>query len=120
MAFDQAKACELIAEGKSLREVGKLLGCNASTICKTAVFDPEFGQRYARAMEARSELDVVGLDDIRADMLAGKITPEQARVAADLIKWPAARRRPKVFGDRLAHDVDAKLEVTVRDLAREK
>lgn len=115
MAFDHEKACELIAEGKSLREVGALVGVDASAICKAAVRDPEFGQQYARALEARSELDVCSLDDIRADVLAGTITPEQARVAADLIKWPAARRRPKVFGDRIQQDVDATVRVVVDD-----
>jgi hypothetical protein len=113
--FDQAKACEEIAAGKSLREVGQLVGVTHSTICKTAQRDPEFGNQYARAMEIRAELDVNEIPVLRERMLRGEITPEQCRVAIDSIKWPASKRLPKLYGDRVQVDADMRLQVTVDD-----
>ena len=113
--FDQAKACEEIASGKSLREVGKIVGTVHSNICKTAAKDPVFGDQYARAMAIRAELDVCEIPEIRERMLRGDITPEQARVAIDSIKWPASKRLPKVYGDRIDHSVDMSVKVTVHN-----
>ena len=46
-------------------------------------------------------------------MLDGKITPEQARVAIDSLKWSAGKRKPKVYGDRIQSDIDMNVQVTV-------
>ncbi len=113
--FDQARAIDEIASGKTLREVGAIVGCDASYICKTAAREPEFGQQYAHAMAIRAEADVAELPELRRRMLAGEITPEQARVAADLIKWPASKRLPKVYGDRIQSEVDMTIRVQVED-----
>lgn len=106
--WDQDKAIELIVEGKSLREVAAELGCANSVICKRAATDPEFGEQYARAMAIRAEADVAEIPVIRDRMLRGEITPEQARVAIESIKWPASKRLPKVFGDAVTLRGDAK------------
>lgn len=113
--FDQAKAIEEIASGKTLREVGEIVGTAASNICRVAAIDPHFGEQYTRAMAIRAEADVAELPEIRRKVMSGEITPEQGRVAADLIKWPASKRLPKVYGDRVQVEADMRLQVTIED-----
>lgn len=67
-------------------------------------------------MDARSEKladEIVGIAD---DPL---LDPNDKRIRVDARKWIASKLKPKKYGDRIAHDVDGKLEITVRDLARE-
>jgi len=106
--FDQERATRLIASGASLRQTAKQLGCSASHICETAALDPVFGEQYARAMAIRHEHDVEQLAEIKQKVLDGTITPEQGRVAGDLIKWPAARRAQHLFGDRVKVDAEVR------------
>jgi len=113
--FDQERAISEIASGKTLREVGAIVGCSDSYLCKVAATDPHFGEQYTRAMAIRAENDVEELRVIKRDVLSGKLTPEQGRVAADLIKWPASKRMPKVFGDRIQQDVDMRIQVELID-----
>ena len=40
------------------------------------------------------------LDEIYRDTRAGMIDPASARVAADILKWQAARMTPKIYGDK--------------------
>ena len=116
--FDGAKACDLIACGESTESAWRKLGNkrgDGSAIVKRAHSDPVFAQDYARAMAIRAERDVEKLLRIGDRIIAGEIAPDAGRVAADIIKWTAARRAPKVFGDKLQLDGDLKMEVTVND-----
>ena len=106
--FDQERAINLIATGATLRQAAKALGTSASRISMTAASDPVFGERYTRAMFIRAEHDVEQLADIKRKVLDGTITPEQGRVAADMIKWPAARRAQNLFGDRVNVDAEVR------------
>jgi hypothetical protein len=66
-----------------------------------ALSDPRFGEIYARARQIRSELAVDDLERIKRRVLDGTLDPDRARVAADLIKWPASKLIPHKYGDRI-------------------
>ena len=106
--FDQAtadKVCDLIAAGKSLREIETDTSVSRQRVLRQVAKDASFADQYSRAMELRTHALVDGFVDLREQLLAGKITPDQARVAADLIKWPASKLLAKVYGDRVEIDV---------------
>jgi hypothetical protein len=59
------------------------------------------------------------IEDVLDDVRTGKLDPQAGRVVVDGKKWIASKLNAKRYGDRIAHDVDGKLDITVRDLARE-
>ena len=98
--------CQMVALGKTLREIQAELGIPLGTMMDW-VGMPEHSERYARAREAASDL-------FEADILteAQGVTSENAaaaRVRIDALKWVAARRSPKRYGDKLALGGDADL-----------
>ena len=106
--FDQATAdqvCDHIAQGKSLRQLDKVIGVSPQRVLRQCSADRKFAEQYARAVAMRAELNADRLNDIVNDILDGKITPEAGRAAADQIKWHASKLLPKVYGDRLEIDV---------------
>ncbi len=69
--------------------------------------DPAFEAAYRLALEFRGMVLADELDDIKREAKTGLIDPASARVAADILKWQAARMTPKMYGDRQQVDVQA-------------
>ena len=93
--------CSRIATGMSLRKV--CLDDDVPTI--TTFYNwlskyPELVEQYARAKEDSADADADKLDQIAEGVLVGEYDPASARVAADIIKWSAGKKRPKKYGDR--------------------
>ncbi len=61
-------------------------------------FDEVFFNNYVRVREESGDYDAEKVPDIVNQMLAGEITPEQARVAIDAYKWSAGVKKPKKYG----------------------
>lgn len=59
---------------------------------------PEHVEQYARARE--SAADIFETDIIEAALSCGPETASSDRVKIDALKWVAARRAPKKYGDR--------------------
>ena len=111
------QALEQIAEGAPLRAA-----CLAAGISKAALFRalaaPDIADRYARAREMQAIHDAELIDDAARELeqgaRSGNITSEQVqawRASIDARKWAAARKHPKVYGDRI--EVSGKQDVTV-------
>jgi hypothetical protein len=116
--YDQERGeaiCQLIAAGATLKEAAKCNGTSPSRICMEALSDPRFGEIYARARQIRSELAVDDLERIKRRVLDGTLDPDRARVAADLIKWPASKLIPHKYGDRIQEDRNVTVTVNVND-----
>jgi len=118
--FDQERAnevCEQISQGKSLRQIRASSPDMPapSTVVLWASQSPPFAEQYARAMMCRTDLAVDRLADIAEQVLDGTLAPDQARVAADLIKWPASKLNAKKYGDRIQSEVDMTIRVQVED-----
>jgi len=65
-------------------------------------FDKTFLDNYARAREDSADLDAENLEEIAQKTLRGDYEPQAARVAADILKWTAGRKKPKKYGDKQA------------------
>lgn len=106
------KVCQLIAEGKSLREIAAEKGMpHQATVCLWAVTDEAFYEQYARAREIQAELRADELVEI-AD---GEGDVQRDRLRIDTRKWVAAKLLPKKYGDKLDHTGNVGLTVTLPD-----
>lgn len=93
--------CSRIATGMSLRKVCKADDMpSIGTVYTWFPKYPEFIEQYARAKEESADADADKLDEIAEGVLNGDYEPANARVAADIIKWSAGKKRPKKYGDR--------------------
>ena len=101
-----AKVCELVALGQTMRQVEKAVGIPMGTILLWVSQEP-FTEQYTRARELASDIFETGIIEA-----AQSVSPETAaadRVKIDALKWVAARRAPKKYGDRL--ELDGKLNM---------
>ena len=93
--------CELVAQGKTLRQIQADMLISMGTILNWVGL-PEFSEQYTRARDAAS--DIFETDILEA---AHSVTSETAtadRVKIDALKWVAARRSPKKYGDKLTNE----------------
>lgn len=95
-----ADICEMVAEGKTLRQIGEHYGVTHGAILRWVGLTPESRDQYARAREAAA--DLFEAEIIEAAMAASPESAPADRVKIDALKWVAARRAPKKYGDRQA------------------
>jgi hypothetical protein len=98
------RICEGIANGNSLVSILKEDEDlpTYTTIMKWLKDFPEFADNYAHAREHQADHDADKIGDIAENVMKGNIDPGAARVAIDAYKWAAGKRKPKVYGDRVA------------------
>lgn len=73
-----------------------------STVMQWLRTNKEFALNYAKSREDQADHDADKIGDIAERVLGGHVDPQAARVAIDAYKWAAGKRKPKVYGDRLA------------------
>ena len=94
--------CTLVAEGETLKEIGKRLGVTSGHLIKIVSSSPEAEKHYARARDSAS--DLLEAEILEAARNVDKETAQADRVRIDALKWIAARRAPKRYGDRVQQD----------------
>lgn len=62
---------------------------------------PEFSQSYAHAREDQGDYDSDLIRECVLKLMKSEIDPNNARAAMDGLKWNAARRQPKKYGDKV-------------------
>lgn len=111
------KICSLIGMGNSMRKVAAMKEMpSGQTIFSWFRKYPEFLDQYARAKEESADADQDKLDEIAEKVLTGEYEPQPARVAADIIKWSASKKKPKKYGDRLFQETKHSGVVGVKDV----
>ena len=97
------KVCEMVVEGQTVRQIADYFSVSPGTVLYWIESKPEYAEQYARARA--SAADMFENDIIEA---AQAVTPETAaadRVKIDALKWVAARRAPKRYGDKLQQEL---------------
>lgn len=107
--------CELLAEGKSLREICRADGMPVqSTVFKWLSENEAFSKQYAYARNAQAEaladeiLEIAdnGINDTYVDENGNKRTDmdviARSRLRVDSRKWLASKMYPKKYGDKIA------------------
>ncbi len=102
--------CDMVAEGKTLRQIGKEIGVSAGRICGWVAEDPEFAEQYARARDTAS--DIFETEIIEAALAVSPETAQADRVKIDAMKWVAARRAPKKYGERVQTEHSGTVSLT--------
>ena len=90
--------CNRIEAGELIDEAAEAEGIDRATVWRWARKDEGFGNMYARAREASAES--LEMKAFRVCTSAERHLPG-ARLLVDTLKWAAAKRRPKVYGDRV-------------------
>ncbi|TWA83719.1 hypothetical protein FBZ85_101468 [Azospirillum brasilense] len=103
-----------IADGGSLDAFCAL----TDTPSKPTVFewirsDPQLANDYARAREVQGDSYADKVADAAQQVLDGKLDAQAGRTAIDALKWLAAKRKPKVYGDRIDANVNLNGNVQV-------
>ncbi len=98
---------ELIASGKSLRQSCNTLGFDpGDTVrCIKRAADPAVQESYEIAREMAAEARFDRMAQIAEAVIAKKITPDVARVYAEIEKWQLSKMQPKKFGDKLTQEL---------------
>ena len=93
--------CLLVAQGKSIKTIGKMEGMPEDRSIWTWLNeDEEFLRHYTRAIQARAIIHAERIDELAEMATKGEIPADVARVAIDAKKWTASRLLPKLYGDR--------------------
>nr|WP_297388230.1 hypothetical protein [uncultured Roseateles sp.] len=91
--------CARVSDGATIREIAKEMACSPSEVLRRATYNDHWKEQYARARDFAAEL----FED-EVILAARGVTNQTAnaeRVRIDALKWVAAKRRPKVYGDRV-------------------
>ena len=104
--------CDLLAEGKGLVEICQRSDMpHRSTVLRWLDCKPEFAARVARAREAQADYVHDEMARIEADVEAGRLPPDVARVVISSKQWRAAKLSPRKFGDRTSIETSATVRV---------
>lgn len=96
--------CDRIEAGELVEEAAWNEGTTRKTIWEWARKYPDLGDVYARAREASAE--VLEQEAIRVARTLNMFPQNMdTRLLVDTLKWAAAKRRPKVYADRVDHYV---------------
>jgi transposase len=103
--FNQAQAdeiCEHLANGGSLRAwCAREANPTFSTVYKWLEQQASFADEYARARERQAHNDADRLNELVEDLQARQVPADVARVMIDALKWTAARRCARSYGDKV-------------------
>jgi hypothetical protein len=101
--------CEGIVEGKSLRKILSDDGMpSIATVFRWLDENEWFRDNYMRAKDNQADTNAEDIQELVADVRSGKIDPQSARVAGDLLKWSSSKLKPKKYGDKLDLTSDGK------------
>lgn len=100
-----AAVCWELAEGKSLRQIGRTKGMpSARAVHEWVLEHPEFAQQYARARQVQAHALAEEAMEI-VDSARGGTHEEisAARLRFDARRWMAGKLLPQVYGDKMLH-----------------
>lgn len=94
------KICERLSHGESLRRI-----CLDEDIPTYQTFynwchaDEALFEQYMHAKERSATADADRIDRLAEEVVDKEVDPQVGKVAFEMIKWSAAVKRPKQFGD---------------------
>lgn len=99
---------ELMVEGHDMVRACHELDIARSTVYRWMDENPDFKARCARAREALADYDAFRIAEISVNATAESAQADRVKLAA--LQWLAAKRAPKVYGDKI--EIDAQVEVS--------
>ncbi len=100
------KVCDLISEGKSMRQIGRMEDMpDRGTLLRWEEEITEFAAKCARARIRQADYFVEETIEIADDP---ELDPHDKKVRIAARQWAASKREPKKYGDRqtIEHEVN--------------
>ena len=101
------KICARLAEGESLRQICDSKGMPNRETVRLWLADPEraeFLAKYARAREDQADTLVDDMADVEAEVHAGVLKPDAAKVILWSRQWRAEKLKPKAYGAKVTQE----------------
>lgn len=95
--------CEKVANGMTLRQIAFEYSVEPSTIMRWVTIDDAAKEQYARAREAAADLFESGILEAAAAVTSESAAADRVRI--DALKWVAARRAPKKYGEKVQQEI---------------
>lgn len=95
--------CKKVANGLTLRQIAFEYNVDPATILNWVTIDEKSTQQYARARDAAA--DLFESEIIEAAMSVNSDSAAADRVKIDALKWVAARRAPKKYGEKVQQEI---------------
>jgi len=98
--------CDLIAEGQSVRQICSQPGQpDKSQVYRWLDENDDFRDQYARAREEQADTLAAKIMTVVAGVEPEPGKVSKARLQFDAYRWHVGKLAPKVYGDRIEHDV---------------
>lgn len=114
------RICEMIIEGKLLREIARELGIKGHASLIKWINDDE---ARAKAVEAARKLAAFDYDEQALEVIRAarnKIEISRAREEASHLRWRASKMNPKQFSDKIDLNHSGDVVVRVKDYTGRK
>jgi hypothetical protein len=113
--------CDLVMDGANIKTALKSSDKYPTfqTWCNWKRNHAELFDLYVKAIQDKSESVLEEIDSISLDLRKGLLEPSVANVLIQTLKWKAAKFYPKMFGDKVDHDVTVTNKLPTRE-EREK
>jgi hypothetical protein len=98
--------CTRVGLRESMSQICSLPGMPTErTILAWRLRHDDFAEKLERARQHRALARADKIDDYVAQLAAGKLDPNAARVMIDAEKWQASKELPKRYGDKITTEV---------------
>jgi hypothetical protein len=104
--------CERVEAGEPIKQICRDAGMpDWKTLLRWRRKVPEFATQYAHAREASAEsLELAAIEE--SEKAVDSNTAAAARVRVDTLKWAAAKRHPRVYGERIDANISGALSLS--------
>lgn len=97
----EATILEIIRDGGTLDKAAQAASVSARTILRWLEADDEFRRKYAQAREDQGDWFADKIADLATD---SEKEPADITARVNALKWLAAKRKPKVYGDKVVNE----------------
>lgn len=114
----EAAILKIISEGGTLDQAAEAAKVTRSTVCRWLQDDQQFRDKYAQAREDQGDWFADQIADLATG--TGK-EPADITARVNALKWLAAKRKPKVYGEKVVNEhggIDGKPIETVTRIER--
>lgn len=114
----EAAILKVISEGGTLDQAAEVAKVTRSTVCRWLQDDQQFRDKYVQAREDQGDWFADQIADLATG--TGK-EPADITARVNALKWLAAKRKPKVYGDKVVNEhggIDGKPIETVTRIER--
>jgi len=109
-----ARVCKRLQLGScSVRQACKLEDVALVTFLDWANSDESLAEQYARARATGLGLDADDIHELAKTPCADALEAATVKLRVDTLKWDVSKRLPKVYGDRIKHEHDGNVNITV-------